>query len=77
MLFNVKKTKQVTAELKELMKEKKSADNKKKMAETIIDENSFTILIWDHIMVNKHKSKTQHDESFRIMHYHSIFNGRG
>ena len=77
MLFNVKKTKQVTAELKVLMKEKKSADNKKKMAETIIDENSFTILIWYHIMVNKHKSKTQHGESFRIIHYHSIFNGRG
>ena len=42
-----KKTKQATSELKEkLMKEKKRAYKIKKMVETFIDENSFTIPIW-------------------------------
>ena len=27
------------------------------MVETFIDENSFTIPIWYHIMVNKHEAK--------------------
>ena len=59
MLFSVnKKNKQAAAELKEkLMKEKKSADKIKKMAETFIGENSFTIPIWYRIMVNKHEAK--------------------
>ena len=59
MLFSVnKKNKQAAAELKEkLMKEKKSADKIKKMTETFIGENSFTIPIWYRIMVNKHEAK--------------------
>ena len=59
MLFNVttKKTNQAAADLKEkLTKEKKNADKIKKMVETFIDKDSFTIPIWYCIIVNKHEA---------------------
>ena len=40
-----------------LTREKKSADKIKKMVETFIDKNYFTIPIWYCIMVNKHEAK--------------------
>ena len=52
-----KKTNQVAADLKEtLTKEKKTADKIKKMVETFIDKDSFTIPIWYCIIVNKHEA---------------------
>ena len=60
MLFNVttKKTNQAAADLKvKLTKEKKAADKTKKMAESFIDENSFTNPIRYCVMVNKHEAK--------------------
>ena len=52
-----KKTNQAAADLKEkLTKEKKTADKIKKLVETFIDKNSFTIPIWYSIMVNKHEA---------------------
>ena len=59
MLFNVttRKTNQAAADLKEkLTKEKKTADKIKKMVETFIDKDSFTIPIWYCIIVNKHEA---------------------
>ena len=52
------KTNQAAADLKgKLKKEKKTADKIKKMNETFIDKNYFTIPIWYYIMVNKHQAK--------------------
>ena len=52
-----KKTNQAAADLKvKLTKEKKTADKIKKLVETFIDKNSFTIPIWYSIMVNKHEA---------------------
>ena len=52
------KTNQAAADLKEkLTKEKKTADKRKKMVETFIDKNYFTILIWYYIMINMHQAK--------------------
>ena len=53
-----KEMNQAAAELKEkLTKEKYSTDKINKMVETFIDENSFTIPICYHVMVNKHEAK--------------------
>ena len=52
------KTNQAAADLKEkLTKEKKTADKRKKMVETFIDKNYFTIPIWHYIMINMHQAK--------------------
>ena len=52
------KTNLAAADLKEkLTKEKKTADKIKKMVETFIDKNYFTIPIWHYIMINMHQAK--------------------
>ena len=52
------KTNLAAADLKEkLTKQKKTADKIKKMVETFIDKNYFTIPIWHYIMINMHQAK--------------------
>ena len=63
-----KEMNQAAAELKEkLMKEKYSTDKINKMVETFIDENSFTIPICYHVMVNKHEAKALYPNMMSLL----------
>ena len=62
------KTNQAAADLKEkLTKEKKTADKIKKMVETFIDKNYFTIPIWYYIMVNMHQAKVLYPNMMSLL----------
>ena len=70
MLFNVttKKTDQAAADLKEkLTKKKKTVDKVKKMVESFIDKNYFTIPIWYCTMVNKHEAKVLYSSMMSLL----------
>ena len=77
MLFNVttKKTDQAAADLKEtLTKKKKTVDKIKKMVESFIDKNYFTIPIWYCTTVNKHEAKVLYSSMMSLLELCVFYN---